>query len=76
MPQHEVLGDGEGGRQPEMLVDHPDAGLDRVAWRVERHRLTVKQDLAFVGSVEPGEDVRERGLASAVLAEQGVDLAR
>ena len=32
--------------------------------------------VALVGPVEPGEDVHERALAGAVLAQQGVDLAR
>ena len=36
----------------------------------------VEQDLAGVGPVQPGEDVHQRALAGAVLAEQGVDLAR
>ena len=42
MPQHQVLGDGEGSRQSEMLVDHPNSGLDSVARRLEHHRLTAE----------------------------------
>ena len=38
--------------------------------------FAVEQDLALVGRGQPVEDVHERGLAGAVLAEQGVDLAR
>ena len=38
--------------------------------------LPSMQDLALVGLDEPVEDVHQRGLARAVLAEQGVDLAR
>ena len=37
--------------------------------------LPVELELALVGAVEAGEDVRQRALAGAVLAEQGVDLA-
>ena len=37
--------------------------------------LAVEQDLAVIGLGQPVEDVHERGLAGAVLAEQGVDLA-
>ena len=42
----------------------------------ERDRLAVEQDLARVGLVEPVEDVHQRRLAGAVLAEQRVHLAR
>ena len=41
----------------------------------KRDRLAVEQDLAGVGPVQPGQDVHQRALAGAVLAEQGVDLA-
>ena len=37
--------------------------------------VAVEQDLALVGRGQPVEDVHERRLAGAVLAEQGVDLA-
>ena len=53
----------------------PMPGRDRVARRAERDRLAVDQDLARVRPVEPGEDVHQRALAGAVLAEQRVDLA-
>ena len=35
----------------------------------------VDEDLSGVGLVEAVEDVHERGLARAVLAQEGVDLA-
>ena len=57
-----------------MLVDHADAGRDRIARRVEHDRSTVEQDLAAVRAVQAGEDVHERALAGAVLAEHGMDL--
>ena len=58
-----------------MLVDHADAGGDGVGRRPGAQRLAVEQDLALVGPVQPEEDVHQRGLAGAVLAEQGVDLS-
>ena len=73
--EHDVLGDGERLDEPEVLVHHPDAGVERVARRVELGRLAVELELALVGAVEAGEDVRERALAGAVLAEQSVNLA-
>ena len=41
----------------------------------EAHGLSLDQDLALVGVVEPVEDVHQRRLAGAVLAEQCVHLA-
>ncbi len=64
-----------GAHEPEVLVHHADPGVERVARRGERDRLAVEEDLALVRPVEAGEDVRERRLAGAVLAEQRVHLA-
>ena len=74
-PEDHVLGDRLGRDQGEMLVDHADAGGDRIAWGVEQDRLTVEQDLAAVRTVQAGQDVHERALAGAVLAQHGMDLA-
>ena len=74
-PEQDVLGHGLRRDQREVLVDHPQAGLDRVARRPEHDRPAVEADLALVGPVEAGEDVHQRALAGAVLAEQRVDLA-
>ena len=73
--EHDVLGDGERLDQPEVLVHHADAGIERVAWRVEADRLAVELDVALVRPVEAGEDVRERRLPGAVLPEERVHLA-
>ena len=61
--------------QPEVLVHHPDPRVERVARRGEVGGLAVEEDLALVRPVEAGEDVRERALAGAVLAEERVHLA-
>ena len=58
-----------------MLVDHADAAGDGVGRPGELDLLAVEQDLALVRPGEPVEDVHQRGLAGAVLAEQRVDLA-
>ena len=69
-----VLGHGERLHEPEVLVHHADAGDERVPRRVEYDPLAVEEDLPVVRAVEPGEDVRERRLAGAVLAEERVHL--
>ena len=53
----------------------PIPQADRVARRLDPHRLTAQPDLALVGLVQPVEDVHQGRLAGAVLAEQRVDLA-
>jgi hypothetical protein len=74
--EDQIFGHGEALDEPEVLVHHAHAGVDRVARGVELDRLAVQQDLALVRAVEPAEDVRERRLACAVLAEERVHLAR
>jgi hypothetical protein len=58
-----------------VLVDHPDAGVDGVAGGVEVPLLAVDDHGPRGGFVQSVEDVHQRRLASAVLAEQGVDRA-
>ena len=73
--EHDVLGHGHDRDQHEVLVHHPDARLDRVPRGAEDDGLAVQQDLACIGLVEPVQDVHQRRLARAVLAEQRVHLA-
>jgi hypothetical protein len=56
-------------------MHHRDAGVERIPRRVEFNRLAEEPDLALIRPVEPGQDVRERRLARAVLAQQRVDFA-
>ena len=74
--EHDVLGDAERLHESKMLVHHGDARIERVAWGVELDRLTPQADLAAVRPVEPRQDVGQRRLAGAVLAQQCVHLAR
>ena len=57
-----------------MLVDHPDARMDRGMRILEDVLRAVDEDLAGVGLVQARQDVHEGGLARAVLAEQAQDL--
>ena len=61
--------------QHEVLVNHSDAVLNGNAGACDVHLLTVHEDLALGRLVQADKDVHERRLASAVLAQQGVDLA-
>ena len=73
--QDQVLGDGQGLHQHEVLVHHPDALGDRVAGGSHHDLAAVDLDGALVGRLKPVEDLHQRALAGAVLADQGVDLA-
>ena len=73
--EHDVLGHGERLDEPEVLMHHADPRVDGIARRVESHRLSVELDLALVRAIETGQDVRQRRLAGAVLAEERVHLA-
>ncbi len=73
--QDDVLRHRHHRDQHEVLVHHSDAARDRVLGRVDSHRLALDPDLALVRVVEPVEDVHQRRLSGAVLAEQRVNLA-
>src|SRR5919199_534355 len=73
--EHDVLGDGEGRDEGEVLVDHPYAPIHGVSGVVDLDLLAVYGNGARVRLVEAVEDLHQRGLARAVLAEQSKDLA-
>ena len=72
--QGDRLGDRKDGDEHEVLMHHANTRRDRVARALERHGLAVDEDLPLVRGVHPVQDVHERGLARAVLPEQGVNM--
>ena len=73
--EQDVLRHRQDRDEHEVLVDHADAAPDGVIRAVDLDGLAVEQDLALVRHGQAVEDVHERRLAGAVLAEQRVDLA-
>ncbi len=76
LAEEEVGHDVEVVAQGEVLEDGGDAeglGLGRAAGP---DGLAVEGDVAVVGRVDPRDHLDERGLAGAVVADQGDDLAR
>ena len=73
--QHDVLGHGEDRDQHEVLVHHADAQADGIVRLCDLDLLAVHENLAAIGMVETVDDVHQRGLARAVFAQQGVNLA-
>jgi hypothetical protein len=74
--ERDVLGDRERRDQHEMLVDHADAGGDRVARGAEVERAAPDPDHAARRAVEAVSQVHQGALAGAVLADDRDDLAR
>ncbi len=56
-------------------MNHADATRDGVRGVADHDGLIVYTDLARVGGDEPVDDVHERRLAGAILAEKSMDLA-
>ena len=73
--EDDVLRDRHHRDEHEVLVHHSHAGPDRRARRAEPNGRPLDDDLALVGVVQAVEDVHQRRLAGAVLAEQRMHLA-
>jgi hypothetical protein len=74
--ERHVLGDCHRLEQGEVLEHHPDAEPARGARARQRDGRAVPQDASGIRLEQAVEDLHQRGLARAVLAEQRVDLAR
>src|SRR5690606_26298792 len=72
----DVLRNGECLYQLEMLVDHADAGGDRLDRRSKADLPSVDEDASPVRLVDAGQDVHQRRLAGAVLAQKSMNLSR
>ena len=64
------------GRELEVLVHHADAGSDRLGGPREGDGHAAQIYFARGSLQQPVEDVHERRLAGAILADEGVNLAR
>ena len=71
----DVLGDAQRADQAALLVDHGDAGIGGALLVEAGDRHAVELDRAAVGLIDAGDEVHERRLAGAVLADQRVHLA-
>ena len=73
--EEHVLGDGDGRDDVELLADDGDAVVDRDPGGESPERLTPERQLPGVGPFEPRDDLAERRLAGAVLADETEHLA-
>ena len=76
MAEHQVLRDRQVGQQVHLLIDGTDTQLLGLQGRTGVDRGAVQDDRAPVPAIGAGQALDQRGLARAVLAQQGVDLAR
>src|SRR5207249_1783446 len=74
-PERDVVRDREVREQRELLVDDADPELARAPRASHLDPLALELDLPLARLVVAGEDLQQRRLAGAVLAQQPVDLA-
>ena len=76
--EKDVLGDREQRHQRQLLMNDDDADVFAVGDAGEAARLALVDDVAFIGAVrvDAAEHFHQRRFAGAVLAADGVDLAR
>ncbi len=74
--EEDVLGDRQTVDDVELLIHRRDPEIDRGLRIADRDRFAVPDQFSLVGWVDAREDLDERRLAGAVLAEQAMHLAR
>ena len=72
--QYHILCCGEHIHQLKVLMDHTDLVIEGVLGGCDGDLLPVDEDLAFVGVINAGDHIHERGFAAAVFAQDGEDL--
>ena len=75
-PNEHVLGDRHVGGEGELLVDRDDAGALGVVGRRKNDRLAEQLDFARIRALGAGQNLEQRRLASAILAQERMDLRR
>ena len=73
--QRDILGNGQGLEQREMLEDHADAFGARLRRPVRREGLAAQRHGAGVGPQHAVDDLDQGGFAGAVLAQQRMDFS-
>ena len=73
LTQHQVLDNGHARHQAEVLVHHGDALLQRLGRTGRQPRALTEKHLAGAGRVDAEDQVAERRLAGAVLAQQAMN---
>ena len=75
LPDHEVFENRVARHEVEMLVHHADAECQRIGGVADMHGPAGDRDAALIGGISAEQDVHQRGLAGAVLAQQAQHIA-
>ena len=75
LAQKDVFSNGELLDHAQFLVDHPDAGRDRIAGGMEAYLLPIQAHRALILRMYAGDDLHQCALARAVFANQAVNLS-
>jgi hypothetical protein len=75
MTEEDVLRDGKGRDQAELLKDHADAESASIVRRAYSYRSALDFDLTIIRRIDPLQDLHEGRFARAVAADKGVNLA-
>src|SRR6185436_15829575 len=73
-PEKDVLGDGQGGDDVQLLVDEAEPAVEGGIRIPDVSRTAVDRNRDLVGGERTGQNPDEGRLAGTVLAHQGVDL--
>src|SRR6185436_11780158 len=73
---HDILDRREIGEETDVLEGARDACRGDLVRLQAVERAAVEDESAFVGRIDTGEDIEERGLAGAIRADQAEHLAR
>ena len=74
LAHHEVFQHRVPRHQMKVLMHHADAGRQRIGGGVDDEGFTADADAAGVGGIQSEQDIHQRGLAGAILAEQAQHL--
>ena len=73
--EEDVLGDRQLRRDAQLLMHHADAGIPCIPGGAQVALLPLDAQAAAIGDMDAGDDLHQRALAGAVLADEAVDLA-
>src|SRR5260370_17408130 len=74
MPQHDILGYGQGRNQHKVLVYHTNMQPDSIAWPRDVRNLPVDENLTTIRVNQSIEDIHQGRFAGSVFANQCMNL--
>src|SRR5216683_1440038 len=74
MPQHDILGYGQGRNQHKVLMHHTNMQPDSIAWPRDVRNLAIDQDFTTIGVNQSIEDIHQGSFAGSVFPNQCMNL--